>query len=149
MAFPFIIEFNEKLQIDHTKISEDELLLIIETYLAKNYATEIRKENNKIKFNSFHYKGTTSPLSGIDKGEFSLEKIDGDYNLKYKFYYIQMIILSTSFLIGISILSGHPEFGILGFVFLVIFGILLSISRQNTTYYKIIKLLNPNFQRPN
>lgn len=148
MAFPFTIEFNEKLQIDHTKISDDELLLSIENYLDKNYATEIRREGNKIKFKSYHYKGTTSPFMGIDKGEFNLEKIDGDYNLKYKFYYVQMIILYTLFLIGISILSEHPEFGILGFILLVVGGILFSISRQSTTYYKIIDLLNPKFSRP-
>ena len=150
MAFPFKIEFNEKLQVDSGKITENEIIGIIEKYLKENSITEWETTNNKIAFKSYQYNNSYSSaaFSGIDQGEFIIEKDNGDYILIYKFYYIKIIIIVFVALTVFSILTSEVGVAIIGFLLLIFGGVTLSISRQNTTYYKIIELLNPNFVRP-
>ncbi len=130
MTFPFVVEFEQGVKSTGDAASELNIFTIIQTYLKSKSVDDFYRTGNTIKFKKGFFGMNTNVFAIIDKGEFELVEINGQYKLKYRFYFLWHFIISTAMSIAFGLISQQIIFAVIIFLAFSFGNFFISLVRQ-------------------
>ncbi len=130
MIFPFIIEYEKSIKVSDNTASVTNVFTIIQEFLRSKSIDNQYRTENIIKFKQGFFGLNTNVFAGIDKGEFELIENNGNYKLKYRFYFLWYFILSTVFSLTLGLISQQLVFAMVFFFGMAVVNFSICLVRQ-------------------
>jgi hypothetical protein len=142
MSFPFTVTYSSRLSISMTDANKTLVLACIQDMLLKKSAKTVTVGTYEVGF-----KGSTSPWRGslmgsVDKGIFTLIEKDGISILTYKFYFIQLFIVTPLMGLCFGLFSKSVWIGVGAFLWLGGMNWVIAIVRHHSLFQEISEQLN-------
>jgi len=142
MSFPFTVTYSSRLTISVTDANKTHVLGCIHDMLLKKSAKAVTVGSYEVGF-----KGSTSPWRGslmgsVDKGIFTLIEKGGITILTYKFYFIQLFIVTPIMGLAFGLFSRSIWIGVGAFLWLGGMNWVIAIVRHHALLQEISEQLN-------